>query len=171
MGGAVLALVLLIAAIAAGPLLGRVRGFGWGRVVIDLVAIGVLGGVGLALGLFVFAGVVVTGATGVASGFGIWGAWIFAAACVALGAMGGLALVERLWRHTPGRGRALAGALAGLGAGSLIGFVAIILGQNTGLEIAVLCLIPPAAVSTTFAGFALARPLQRGGAHSVSDEE
>ena len=158
-----LALVLLVTVMMIGPAIARVRGFDWRRIVLDLVAVGVLGGIGLALGLFVIAGVVVTGATGVVSGFSVWASWIFAAACVALAALSGLSLAERLWRPRPGRGRALAGALAGLVAGSLIGFVAIILGQQTDLEVAVLCLIPPAVVSSTLGGFALARPSVREG--------
>ena len=159
----VLALVLLVTVMVSGPAIARVKGFGWRRITFDLVATGVVGGVGLALGLSVIAGVIVTSATGVVSSVAVWTSWAGATLIVVLTALGGLSLTERLWRPRPGRGRALAGALAGLVAGALIGIVAIILGQQTDFEALVLCLIPPVAVSSTLAGFALALPSVKEG--------
>ena len=154
-----LALILLVAVMVSGPAIARVRGFSWRRIVLDVVATGVVGGIGLALGLSVIAGVIVTGATGVVSSVAVWTSWIGATVIVVLTALGGLSLAERLWRPRPGRGRALAGALAGLVAGALIGFVAIILGQQTDFEVVVLGFIPLAAVSSILAGFAFAFPV------------
>ena len=159
----VLALVLLVTVMVSGPAIARVKGFGWRRITFDLVATGVVGGVGLALGLSVIAGVIVTSATGVVSSVAVWTSWAGATLIVVLTALGGLSLTERLWRPRPGRGRALAGALAGLVAGGLIGYVAIILGQQSDFEVVVLCLIPLAAVSSILAGFALALPSVKEG--------
>ncbi len=59
-----LALILLVVVMVVGPVLARVRGFGWRRIVLDLVVTGGVGGIGLALGLFVLAGVVVMNSYG-----------------------------------------------------------------------------------------------------------
>ena len=158
-----LALILLVALMVSGPAIARMKGFGWRRIALDLVATGVVGGVGLALGLSVIAGVIVTGATGVVSSVAVWTSWIGATVIVVLTALGGLSLAERLWRPRPGRGRALAEAMAGLVAGALIGYVAIIFGQQTEFEVVVLGLIPLAAVSSILAGFALALPNSKEG--------
>ena len=158
-----LALILHVALMVSGPAIARMKGFGWQRITFDLVATGVVGGIGLALGLSVIAGVIVTSATGVVSSVAVWTSWVMATLIVVLTAMGGLSLAERFWRPRRGRGRALAGALVGLVAGALIGFVAIILGQQTDFEVVVLGLIPPVAVSSTLAGFALALPVGKEG--------
>jgi len=157
----ILAIVLLIAAVVAGAAIAHARGFGWQRTVRDLIAICGIGVLGLALAGYAVAGVAVTTATGVVGSRFIWTWWSIAVASMVVTPLTGLALAEKLWRPLRGRARGMAGALAGLCAGIAISVAAIVLSQNTSLEMAALCLIPPAAASATFTGFALAWPRER----------